>query len=110
MLLAALGILLSAGCEASRTNAACERLQDFSCHCFPLCELKYNSIIDSQDSQACDKALSDAYDEWKGCQGTCTPNCEYGWGSCALSHYRAVGKNPSQPCPAGGTDAGSDGN
>jgi hypothetical protein len=106
---ALLVVVLASGCEASTSDPACQRLQDFSCHCFPLCQLDYSSIIDSQDAQACDKALTSAYDKWKRCQGSCTVSCEYGWGTCAFSHYREVGRSPALACGAGGKDAGSDG-
>lgn len=95
------------GCEAGRSNAACDQLQDLSCRCFPLCQAKYGSIIDSQDTQQCNQAVKDAYSYWKRCDGSCTPSCEYGWGSCAFSHYRQVGESPVQACGAG-KDAGGD--
>ncbi len=103
-----LAFLLSAGCGASRSEPACDRLQALSCQCFPMCQLEYSSTIDSQDATACQKAIDDAYSYWKRCAGTCTANCEYGWGSCALSRYRAAGKSADHACP-GRADAGSDG-
>lgn len=110
LLAAAIAIPLSSGCEAGQTNAACARLQDFSCHCFPLCLSKYNATIDSADTNACNKAIADAYAYWKPhCTKACTPNCQYGWGSCAQAHYREIGKSASHPCTANGKDAGADG-
>ncbi len=103
----ALVVVLGGGCEASQSNGACQKLQDYSCHCFPLCQLDYTDIIDSQDTQKCNQAILDAYAKWKRCDGTCTVNCEYGWGSCAFSHYRQVGENPVHPCGAK-KDAGGD--
>lgn len=104
-----LAAVLSPSCEASKSVPECERLEDYSCHCFPLCQLDYNSIIDSQDPQACNQAIADAYEKWRQCEGSCTVNCEYAWGTCALSHYRQVGKNPGHACGTAGKDAGSDG-
>ena len=108
MLILALAVALGSGCEASRSTTDCQRLQDFSCNCFPLCQLQYNNIIDSQDAQQCAQAVKDAYSYWKRCDGTCTANCQYGWGSCAFSHYQQVGESPAHVCGAA-KDAGGDG-
>lgn len=109
LLTLALAVALGGGCQLGQSDTACNHLQDFSCHCFPLCQLDYSSVIDSQDSQKCNQAIKNAYNYWSPrCDGHCTPNCEYGWGSCAFSHYRQVGESPAHSCGAG-KDAGGDG-
>ncbi len=111
--LAALLLLLAAAalpgaCDASISVPECDRLQNFSCDCFPECQLEYVDIVDSQDAGRCNKALRDAFAYWEICAGQCGPNCEYGWSACAFDTYQALGLAPKQECSAPPADAGTD--
>lgn len=101
-----LWLLLFAGlpvaCNASNYNAACNRLQSFSCTCFPNCQLKYTNVIDAQNTANCTNTLKGAYNYWSSCSKSCTANCQYGWGACAFGLYREIGLAPQRECGADG--------
>lgn len=95
-------------CNASISVPECDRLQSFSCDCFPECQLEYVDIVDSQDAGRCNQALRDAYAYWKICAGQCGPNCQYGWGACAFRAYASLAFAPKQECALPPADAGTD--
>lgn len=103
-----IALCLPGGCDASTSVPECDRLQHFSCDCFPLCQMDYVDIVDSRDAARCDQALRSAFAYWQTCAGKCGLNCQYGWGSCAISAYKSLGLDPGQQCAPAAADAGAD--
>jgi hypothetical protein len=94
---------LPAGCNASDYNDDCNRLQTFSCTCFPNCQTEDTNVIDAQNGTDCTNQLKSAYNYWSSCVKSCAVNCQYGWGACAFGLYRQIGLAPQHEC---GADAG----
>lgn len=90
------------GCNASNYNNDCTRLQNFSCTCFPNCQLDYTNVIDNQNGTDCTNTLKSAFAKWSSCSKSCTVNCQYGWGACAFGLYRQIGLAPQHECGANG--------
>ena len=105
--LAVLLATLAAGCDATIDVPECDRLEAFSCDCFPGCQTDDQPVIDARDPAKCDDQLQRKFEYWQACESACTANCEYGWGTCAFEKYRQLGLEPSSSCPRP-SDAGTD--
>lgn len=106
----ALGLVTGGGCGLESEGMGCDRLEQFSCGCFPSCQQMDIAAIDSKKSEACDEQIRADFERFRECASNgCGGDCRYGWSSCAFEVYREVGLDPESVCLPYERDASADG-
>jgi hypothetical protein len=97
--------LAAAACNASSQVEECERLQSYSCGCFPLCQGDDRAAIESHDPGVCARRLEEDFRNWQACASGLRPSgmrcdqaCTYGWGTCAFEVYQQAGLAADDVC------------
>ena len=105
--MAGLGCWAGASCDATKSVEQCDRLEQYSCHCFGACQAVDVAAINSMNGQTCDDQLRRDFETWQVCASglrgngrRCDEACYQGWGPCAFEAYRAAGLGPANVCDA----------